>query len=185
MAALSDAGFVQYDDASAVVLIPKALKHQAPSTENQIKGAITQLERIPRTSLWDAFRMACASHCPKLSDAINERWPSDELSHADGSSRVRAGARAPASSSSSSSSSKPPRPPSGGRTRDRVSWGEEATAWARSVGVDGSNEVLLRAVGQAKPWERNGDAAEFFRSFAGRYFDTTLAVEAPTEEEAA
>jgi hypothetical protein len=101
LSALCSYGFVQYDDEAQVVLIPKALKHQAPSTENQIKGAITQIERIPRTSLWDAFRMACASHCPKLAEAVEMRWPSN----GDALSRVRAGSRAPASSSSSSSNS--------------------------------------------------------------------------------
>jgi hypothetical protein len=108
-------GFAVYDEDAQIVLIPKALKHQAPSTENQIKGAIAQLERIPRTSLWDAFRIACASHCPKLADAIDVRWPSDP----DEPSRVRVPARAPASSSISSSASKPPQPPASGGSRKR------------------------------------------------------------------
>jgi hypothetical protein len=119
-------GFAVYDEDAQIVLIPKALKHQAPSTENQIKGAIAQLERIPRTSLWDAFRIACASHCPKLADAIDVRWPSDP----DEPSRVRVPARAPASSSISSSASKPPQPPRGSRQRDLDQFLEEITAWA-------------------------------------------------------
>jgi hypothetical protein len=77
LAAVCESGFAQYDEQASIVLIPKALKHQSPSTENHLTGAINQLERLPRTCLWDAFRMACASHCPKLADRINMRWPSD------------------------------------------------------------------------------------------------------------
>lgn len=94
-------GFALYDPDAEMVLIPNALKHQSPSTENQIKGAIAQLERIPRTSLWDGFRIACESHCERLADAIETRWPRDP----DDPSRTRARSRAPASSSSSTSSS--------------------------------------------------------------------------------
>lgn len=110
LATICDAGFAVYDEDAEMVLIPKALKHQAPSTPNQIKGAITQLERIPRTSLWDAFRIACASHCPKLAEAIAMRWESEGEGDADASSRARAGSPAPTSSSSSSSSSEHPQP---------------------------------------------------------------------------
>lgn len=113
LASVCGDGFASYDEDAEVVLIPKALKHQAPSTENQIKGAIAQLARIPRTSLWDAFRMACASHCPRLADAIDMEWPSEPEGDPNGSSRTRAGSRAPASSSSSNSNSEtaasPPR----------------------------------------------------------------------------
>lgn len=93
-------GFAIYDEETEMVLIPKALKHQSPNTKLQVRGAVAQLERIPRTSLWHAFVMACQSHCPPLFDAIAERWPSD--------SNTRAGA---ISSSNSISSSSPPLAP--------------------------------------------------------------------------
>src|SRR3954471_24742808 len=47
LAVVCASGFSAYDDEAAVVFIPKALKHQAPSTPNHIKGAIAQLERLP------------------------------------------------------------------------------------------------------------------------------------------
>jgi hypothetical protein len=138
LAALCEAGFAAYDEDAQMVLIPKALKHQAPSTDNQIKGAIAQLERIPRTSLWDAFRMACASHCPKLADAIAVRWPS----HEDGASHAHAGSRAPTSSSSSSSSS-PPKPPTGGSvvTFDRKPVPSERLELAQAILQDFNDQA--------------------------------------------
>lgn len=67
---LIDAGFCQYDDAAEVMLMPKALAHQAPSTEKQLTGAITSLEAVPETALWDEFLVACESHSPKLANRI-------------------------------------------------------------------------------------------------------------------
>jgi hypothetical protein len=99
LAAVAGAGFAVYDDEAEVVLIPKALKHQAPSTENHVKGAMSQLERLPRTCLWHAFRMACSEYCPKLGNEIEKRWPSD----GDATSRTHEGARGVFSSSTSSS----------------------------------------------------------------------------------
>lgn len=104
LAAVLATGFALYDEDAEMLLIPKALKHQAPTTEKQIAGAIAQIERIPRSCLWDAFRMACESHCPRLAEAIEVRWPRD--TDAIGVSRVHA-----ASSSISSSTSNPPQPP--------------------------------------------------------------------------
>lgn len=100
IAVVLESGFAIYDDDAEMILIPKALKHQAPSTEKQVIGAVAQLERIPRTCLWDAFRMACQLHCPRLADAIEAKWPCD--------SNTRAGA---ISSSNSISSSSPPLAP--------------------------------------------------------------------------
>jgi hypothetical protein len=104
LAAVLATGFAEYDDAAEMLLIPKALKHQAPTTEKQIAGAIAQIERIPRSCLWNAFRMACESHCPRLAEAIEMRWPSDT----DAMPVSRADA---ISSSNSSSSKEPPQPP--------------------------------------------------------------------------
>lgn len=130
LAAVLATGFAMYDEYAEMVLIPKALKHQSPTTENQVKGAIAQLRRIPRTSLWHAFVTACATHCPKLAEAVEKEWPSNghridlrpsakscdanaigiasppdadaSLAHARGDS---------SSSSNSISSSSPPNPP--------------------------------------------------------------------------
>jgi hypothetical protein len=77
LAAVLATGLAMYDEDAEMVLIPKALKHQSPSSPLQIRGAIAQLQRIPRTSLWHAFVTACATHCPKLAEAVEKEWPSD------------------------------------------------------------------------------------------------------------
>jgi hypothetical protein len=77
LAAVLATGFAMYDEDAEMVLIPKALKHQSPSSPLQIRGAIVQLQRIPRTSLWHAFVTACATHCPRLAEAVEKEWPSD------------------------------------------------------------------------------------------------------------
>lgn len=141
LATLIDAGFAQYDDDAQVVLIPKALKHQSPSTKNQITGAIAQLKAIPRTCLWDAFRMACQSHCPALADAIDIEWPA----HADGASHAHAGSPAHATSSSSISRTNPPQPPAerGEQEQTGSAQGQEPPPNSRAHGTN------PRAVAQA------------------------------------
>lgn len=84
------AGFVEYDPAAEVILVCKALEYQAPATENQIKGAIASLGRVPKTSLWDRFLVTCESHCQSLSDAIRMRSECDAHT-ARGQVRTRAG----------------------------------------------------------------------------------------------
>lgn len=104
LAVLLGAGFAKYDEDAEVVLIPKALKFQSPSTEMQIRGAIAQLRGLPRTCLWDDFRMACKCHCQKLADAVDEAWPP----HSDATSHVRASTRGGSSSTSISNSTETP-----------------------------------------------------------------------------
>jgi len=71
----------------------------------------------------------------------------------------------------------PPQPPAGGgRARTRVKWEGDVLAWARSVGVDGPDASLLRALGQAVPWQANGDAPDVFREFVAQHFTSTLTV---------
>lgn len=106
-------GFAAHDADAEMILIPKALKHQAPTTDKQIIGAVSQLERIPRTCLWSAFRMACRSHCPKLADALDSRWPagSDAIRMPfECDSNTRAGSSSSSNSTSSSSSHSPRAP---------------------------------------------------------------------------
>jgi hypothetical protein len=108
MAELEAEGFVQYDDAAEVVFIVKALTIQSPSTDRQITGAIAVLQQVPSSSLWNAFRVACESHCPKLAEAIADAWPS----HSNGS--LAQATHTPSSSSNSISSSES----SGGATSE-------------------------------------------------------------------
>lgn len=139
-AVVLESGFAVYDEDAEMVLIPKALKHQAPSTEKQIIGAVAQLERIPRTCLWDAFRMACQLHCPRLADAIEAKWPCD--------SNTRAGSISISSSNSISSSSPPLAPPATpGGNRDEPDMAPPMRANSRAHGTNPRN-VDIAAVEQ-------------------------------------
>src|SRR5438128_2861858 len=53
LATLLAVGFVKYDEAAQVVLLPKALKRQRPTTVKQIAGAVRQLELVPDTGLFE------------------------------------------------------------------------------------------------------------------------------------
>lgn len=115
--------FMAYDEHAEVVFVRNALKYQAPATKNQIEGAIRRLLRVPPTSLWRGFLMACECHCEALAHAIRDRIP-----------------EAFAFSSSSSSSSS--RTPSGDPTEKGADERERAE-------VKGTIERSLREVDAA------------------------------------
>ena len=78
-------GFLEYDEEASVVFLPKALKYHSPGSDNQLKGAIHALQRVPDTTLWGRFLEAAAIHAEKLyerliahSQADLEALPSDE-----------------------------------------------------------------------------------------------------------
>lgn len=82
---LVDAGFVLYDEAAQVVLLPTALLVQRPTTQKQVQGALNALARLPHTSLWGPFLAACDAHAPRLAvairDGIEKAFESDPPSH--------------------------------------------------------------------------------------------------------
>lgn len=154
LAVLLRDGFAEYDEAAEVVLIPKALKFQSPSTEMQIRGAIAQLRALPRTSLWDRFRVACECHCPKLAAAVEVEWPS----HSNATSHAHASAPGESSSSSSISNSNPPQPPAerGEQDQEASAQGQEQP---RNSRAHGTNPRALAQTARAADAERAATSA--------------------------
>lgn len=68
--ALIEAGFVKYDEAAKVILLPKAMKYHQPKSKNQIQGAINALQEIPPTELWPDFMAAAQAFAPEFFDAL-------------------------------------------------------------------------------------------------------------------
>lgn len=59
-------GFIDYDEAARVVLLPKALKYHTPKSERHVQGAINALQEVPDTVLWDRFVAAAGEFAPAL-----------------------------------------------------------------------------------------------------------------------
>lgn len=72
LATLITSNFCKYDETAEVVLVVKALEHQAPSTTNQIKGAVASLDAVPSTSLWDEFMVTCRVAAPRLAALLED-----------------------------------------------------------------------------------------------------------------
>jgi hypothetical protein len=70
METLLDDGFILYDEAARVVLLPKALKYHTPKAPKQIQGAINALQEVPDSALWPHFLAAAAEFAPDLSTAL-------------------------------------------------------------------------------------------------------------------
>lgn len=136
MATIERDKFAAYDDDAQVLFLCKALSFQAPSTEKQVIGAVSSLERVPKTVLWDLFVEACERWAPKLADAIRNRSSVGTQSHSN-AIPMRSGsapdiARMLSSNSNSYSNSIPPNPPEGGRARDIQKWEEETAQWVQA-----------------------------------------------------
>lgn len=63
---LLDDGFLMYDEAAEVVLLPKALLYRKPTTDNHMKGAYNSLSLVPDTVLWPHFLMSAREYAPKF-----------------------------------------------------------------------------------------------------------------------
>lgn len=59
-------GFIAYDDANKVVLIPKAMKFHSPGAPKQLDGAMNALAKVPDTPLYSQFLEACETYCEPL-----------------------------------------------------------------------------------------------------------------------
>ena len=66
--ALLQASFIQYDEASQVVLIPNAVRYDPPSNDNQVTGSLNALASVPETFLLLALADACDNAAAKLED---------------------------------------------------------------------------------------------------------------------
>lgn len=70
MQELIEDGFVQYDEAARVLLLPNALRYHQPKSKKQIQGAINELQAVPDTVLWADFVAAAQRYAPELAAAI-------------------------------------------------------------------------------------------------------------------
>lgn len=66
--ALLKASFIQYDEASQVVLIPNAIRYDPPSNDNQVTGSLNALASVPETFLLLSLADACDNAAAKLDD---------------------------------------------------------------------------------------------------------------------
>lgn len=62
--------FVLIDYEADVVLLPDAMTTYAPKSENQVKGAMRDLQLVPDTSLWGNFLLAAREHAPALFEEL-------------------------------------------------------------------------------------------------------------------
>ncbi|MFN2488794.1 MAG: hypothetical protein ABR529_03455 [Actinomycetota bacterium] len=63
LADLENAGLILYDHGAEVVLLPDALRYQAPRAKNQVRGAIVKLEQVPDTLLLAEFIKRARIYC--------------------------------------------------------------------------------------------------------------------------
>ena len=70
MRTLLDSGFIKYDEAARVVLLPKALKYHTCGSDKQIQGAINALQEVPDSTLWPDFLASAQTFSPKLFDRL-------------------------------------------------------------------------------------------------------------------
>ena len=66
--ALLKASFIQYDEASQVILIPNAIRYDPPSNDNQVTGSLNALASVPETFLLLSLADACDNAAAKLDD---------------------------------------------------------------------------------------------------------------------
>lgn len=71
-ARLSADGFLDYDEESQVVLLPSALKYQAPANGNMVKAALKRLAELPETRLTGDFRRLAERFSERLHEALPE-----------------------------------------------------------------------------------------------------------------
>jgi hypothetical protein len=89
---LEDAGEVHFDTKNGVVWVPEALEVQAPTTENQIKGAVARIRMVPVSPLLSHFYQHAVTHANGLAEAIrmdlgeqvNEAMAMETDSHSNG-----------------------------------------------------------------------------------------------------
>lgn len=107
MDTLMEAGFVEYDWDSSVVLIPDAMRHQRPDAPGQVTAAIRKIAALPETRLWSRFMDSAQRYAPALHETLLDHFPhgmSDGMCDDMGHSQALALALAPAPSQSQDSS---------------------------------------------------------------------------------
>lgn len=67
---LKTLGIIEFDEDSRMLLIVNYLKHNPIENENQVKGAITKLQDLPRTHLWNKVYKAYELHCKQSNEML-------------------------------------------------------------------------------------------------------------------
>lgn len=75
MDTLVECGFVKYDETARVVFLPKALKYHQPTSDNHVKGALSDLQTVPDTHLFEDFVRAANEFAPTLAKALPKPLP--------------------------------------------------------------------------------------------------------------
>ena len=71
---LAESGFLKYDEATSVVLLPKALKYQSPQNPNQVTAAVKALETVPPSVLDAEFGRLAQLFAQRLAQQLPQRF---------------------------------------------------------------------------------------------------------------
>ena len=74
LAELLETGFLHYDEQTQIVLIPNALKYQAPENENQAKAAWARIEDLPSSPLTSMFKGLAERYALRLAELFPEGY---------------------------------------------------------------------------------------------------------------
>lgn len=72
LADLATTGYIHYDDRAEVILVTDALEVQAPTTKDQVTGAIRRLRTVPATHLLLALYDLASTHSSGLAVAMQQ-----------------------------------------------------------------------------------------------------------------
>lgn len=81
LAELRADGFLKYDDAGEVALLPKALKYNRPANPNMITAILRAIMTVPETSLDADFLASAEKYCEPLAERLRERFPERFAKH--------------------------------------------------------------------------------------------------------
>jgi hypothetical protein len=68
-------GFIDYEETVEVLLMPKALKYQAPSNPNMVTAALKRIQIVPACRLDEDFQAAASRYCERLAKRLHELLP--------------------------------------------------------------------------------------------------------------
>ena len=71
---LGDEELIRFDGEAEVLLDLNALFLLAPTSETQLKGAITKLRQVPRSPLLAEFHKLTIAYAPRLAEAVTEAF---------------------------------------------------------------------------------------------------------------
>ena len=120
---LTEAGFIEYDEAAQILLIVKALKYQAPANPNGLTAAMRIVEQLPPTPLLLRFQQLAEQFSERLAEGLSERF-----------------AQSPSPSPSPKTG-----PASGARLSESESESESVTDLETALRADGFDDYIVEA----------------------------------------